>query len=52
MKPRAEPKFMKVAVELEQAARILSAMSRAYNKAASGSVAVVLKLLLGKRLPN
>ena len=51
MKPRAEPK-LKGVVELEQAVRILSAMSRAYNKAASGSMAVVLRLLLGKRLPN
>ena len=51
MKPRVEPN-LKVAVELEQAVRILSAMSRAYNKAASGSMAVVLRLLLGKRLPN
>ena len=51
LKPRAEPK-LKVAVESEQAVRTLLAMSRAYNKAASGSVAVVLKLLLGKRLPN
>ena len=51
MKPKAEPK-LKVAVESEQAVRILSAMSRPYNKAASGSVAVVLRLLLGKRLPN
>ena len=51
MEPRAEPK-LKVAVELAQAVRILSAMSRAYNKAASGSMAVVLRLLLGKRLPN
>ena len=32
LKPRAEPK-LKVTVELEQAVRILSAMSRAYNKA-------------------
>ena len=30
MKPRAEPK-LKVAVELEQAVRILSAMSRAHT---------------------
>jgi len=51
LKPRAEPK-LKVAVESEQTVRTLLAMSRAYNKAASGSVAVVLKLLLGKRLPN
>ncbi len=42
MKPRAEPK-LKVAVESEQAVRTLLAMLRAYNKAASGSVAVVLK---------
>ena len=51
MKPRAEPKF-KVVVESEQAVRILSAMSRVYNKAASGSAAVVLRLLLEKRLLN
>ena len=51
MKSRAEPK-LKVAVESEQAVRTLLAMSRAYNKAVSGSVAVGLRLLLGKRLPN
>jgi hypothetical protein len=51
LKPRAEPK-LKVTVESEQAVRILPAMSRAYNKAASGSAAVGLRLLLGKRLLN
>ena len=45
MKPRAEPE-LKAAVESEQAVRVLSAMSRAYDKAASGSAAVVLRLLL------
>ena len=51
LKSRAEPK-LKVAVESEQAVRTLLAMSRAYNKAVSGSVAVGLRLLLGTRLPN
>ena len=51
MKSRAEPK-LKVAVESEQAVRTLLAMSRAYDKAVSGLVAVGLRLLLGKRLPN
>jgi hypothetical protein len=51
LKPRAEPK-LKVTVESEQAVTILPAMSRAYNKAASGSAAVGLRLLLGKRLTN
>ena len=46
MKPKAEPK-LKVAVESEQAVRILSAMSRVYNKAASGSSA---KAAIGKEV--